>query len=67
MKKLAKNVKEMAAQFWKDEEAQGMMEYILLAVVVVGAVTLVGPKIRRALDTKTDELAGSIGSFDANQ
>ena len=36
-------------KFWKDESGQGMVEYgliiALIAVAVIGALTLLGPKI----------------------
>lgn len=57
--KFYKNLK----AFWNDEEAQGMMEYILLAVAVVAIVSLVGPKITKMVGDKTDNLANEVSTF----
>lgn len=54
-------------RFWNDEEAQGMMEYILMAVAVVAIATLVGPRIRDAVNNKAGELETNLGSFNMNQ
>ena len=65
MKNFTQKLKKTAIDFWNDEEAQGMMEYILLAVVVVGAVTLMREPLLNAISGKTAELGDSIGSFQA--
>ncbi len=61
----SKIVKELK-NFWNDEDAQGMMEYILLAVLVVGAVALLKDPLMGAIRGKSSELSDSISSFDAN-
>lgn len=62
MIKFNQAIKKAAQDFWQDEEAQGMLEYILIAVAVVAAVTLGGQKIRDIVSSKADELEGSVGS-----
>jgi Flp pilus assembly pilin Flp len=52
-------------RFWNDEEAQGMMEYILMAVAVVAIATLVGPRIRTAVMGQADQLESSMGNFNS--
>ena len=49
--------------FWNDEEAQGMMEYILIAVAVVAIASLVGPQIKRAVIGQASNLEGDLGNF----
>lgn len=61
MKKWTSKVKEEAQKFWNDEDAQGMMEYILIAVVVVGIVMLVGPKVKTMISDKADSLGSDLG------
>lgn len=53
-------------RFWNDEEAQGMMEYILMAVAVVAIATLVGPRIRDAVSGQADQLQDNLGDFNSN-
>lgn len=60
MKKLISNVKNEAKKFWNDEEAQGMMEYILIAVAVVGIAFLVGPRIKDAVVGQAKGLEGEL-------
>lgn len=58
----SKIVKELK-NFWNDEDAQGMMEYILLAVLVVGAVALLKEPITNAIQSKSTELTTEISEF----
>jgi len=58
----SKFVKELK-KFWNDEDAQGMMEYILLAVLVVGAVALLKEPITNAIQGKADTLTNDINNF----
>ncbi len=44
----------------KNQSGQGATEYILLLVVVVGLVTLFGPKIKQAMTQKMEALDGQI-------
>ena len=52
-------------RFWNDEEAQGMMEYILIAVAVVAIATLVGPRIRTMVSNQADTLESNMGNFNS--
>lgn len=45
----------------KNQSGQGATEYILLLVVVVGMVVAFGPKIKKAINEKTDTLTGDMG------
>ena len=53
-------------KFWNDEEAQGMMEYILMAVAVVGIASLAGPKIKEIVMGKADDLGNQVGDFNVD-
>ena len=44
--------------FWKDEAAQGMVEYVLLLVIVVGLVVAFKGKLKE----KVDGLIGNLGT-----
>ncbi len=66
MKNIAKTLKKTAVDFWNDEDAQGMIEYILIMVAVVGIVVAVGPKVKSMISGKTDTLEQSIGAYDGN-
>lgn len=50
----------MLLRWFKDEEGQGMVEYgliiALIAIVVIVALTLLGPKIRDIFTKVNDEL-----------
>lgn len=59
-----KIIKELKS-FWNDEDAQGMMEYILLAVIVIGAISVAKDPIMNAIRDKSDSLGADISSFEA--
>lgn len=61
MKKITQAFKKTAVDFWNDEEAQGMIEYILILVAVVAIVTVAGGKIRDMVTNKAGDLEGQIG------
>lgn len=48
----------------REEKAQGLVEYaliiVLIAIVVIGALTLLGPQISNVFNRITDELANAI-------
>lgn len=52
-------MKEMVA-FLKDEDGQGMVEYGLIiglvAIVVIGALTVLGPRIAEMFNSASDQL-----------
>jgi len=52
--------------FWKDESAQGMTEYILLIVVVVALAYLFKDKIKAAVGAKTEQVGSDITNFSGN-
>lgn len=47
-------------RFWKDESAQGMTEYILLLVIVVGLVVLFKDRIQNIIQGKIGELGEKL-------
>ncbi len=60
MKGLKKNFKAM----WNDESGQGMVEYILILVAVIGFVFLVRTRLKESLNSGLDEVNTGVGSFD---
>lgn len=59
--KILKEIK----NFWNDEEAQGMMEYILMAIAVVGiAIALKGP-LTNMVTGQTDQLQSELDNFNS--
>ncbi len=62
-----KNIKNWAKKefkrFCQEESAQGMTEYILLAVVVIGALIAFKQPIQDALSGKTSDVTSEIGNF----
>lgn len=48
---------------WKDEEAQGTAEYVLMIVVAVSLAFIFKDKIIGLMRSKTDELSSEMGSF----
>lgn len=50
--------------FFKDESGQGMVEYgliiALVAIVVIGALTLLGPEIEKVFTKATTELTEAM-------
>ncbi len=59
MKKISNNLKstkDFIKKLWKDESAQGMIEYILILVVVV----IIGGIIKKQMSTTAEEAAGSV-------
>jgi Flp pilus assembly pilin Flp len=47
-------------KFWKDEAAQGMVEYVLLLVIVVGLVVAFKSQIKGKIDGMIGTLGGKI-------
>lgn len=63
MKSLKKNLKAM----WNDESAQGMVEYILILVAVIGFVILVRRRLGESLNTGLSNVDGGISGFTVEQ
>lgn len=59
MNKLKKSLSEM----WKDESAQGMVEYILILVAVVGFVMILRRRLKGSLEAGLSTVDGGIGGF----
>lgn len=59
MNKLKKSLNEM----WKDESAQGMVEYILILVAVVGFVMILRRRLKGSLEAGLSTVDGGIGGF----
>ena len=65
-KHIKKEDKNMLRRFFKDESGQGMVEYALIialiAVVVIGAVVILGGRIKDIFSSAGDELTTSAGA-----
>ena len=59
MKKLARKTKNLL----RNEKGQGMVEYILLLVVVIGLVLVFRRQIADVVKVKTGEVGESINTF----
>ncbi len=64
MKRVTQAFKKTAVDFWNDEEAQGMIEYILILVAVVAIVGYAGKTIKGTISAKADGLEGEIGKVE---
>ena len=62
MKKLAA----FGKKFLADESGQGMAEYILLLVVVIGIVVAFKGQIKAAFDKQVGDVSSSITNFNGN-
>lgn len=60
MKHILNNIKATFTKFVKDESGQGSAEYILLIALVVAVIMMFGPKIKSAIQGKTEQLEGQI-------
>lgn len=58
-----KNIKAFAKRLWNDESGQGMAEYVLLIVVVVGVAMIFKDKIRAMVQTKMTQVSGEFNDF----
>lgn len=64
MKGVAMNkLKSFARRFIKDESGQGMAEYVLLIVVVVGVAFIFKDKIRGMVEKKMTAVGDEFNSF----
>lgn len=55
-------MKETLKKLWKDESAQGATEYILLLVVLVGAIVIFKPRLEKLLTDQTSILENKVNS-----
>lgn len=62
-----KNLKKNFKAFLKDESAQGMVEYILILVAVIGFVMLLRTRLRGTLNSGLDKVDGGVGAFDVQE
>lgn len=61
-----KKMKHLMKTFWNDESGQGMAEYVLLIVVVLGVAFVFKNKIKEMVTNKLEEVSGKMGSFNAD-
>ncbi|MEK6772654.1 MAG: Flp1 family type IVb pilin [Bdellovibrionota bacterium] len=63
MKKLTKKNRRL----FSNEKGQGMVEYILLLVVVIGLVAIFKGRIIEVIKGKTDQVGSGMDSFQVEQ
>jgi len=56
-------MRNLLVRLWKDEEAQGATEYILLLVAIVAVLVIFKDKIKSTLEGKLNDVAGQISNF----
>lgn len=61
MKFIKKHLKEM----WQDESGLGTLEMVMLAVLLVGLVMFLKPKVEGILDKSVEDLGSKVNSFTA--
>lgn len=66
MKKLMIKLKTNFSQKMKDQRGQGMLEYILLLVVIVGLVFLLKEPLKTQVESIQGKLKDSVGSIIGN-
>ncbi len=66
MKKMFKKVKAHFSKKMKDQSGQGMLEYILLVVVIVGLVFFLKAPLTEQVTKVKDQLSNSVGQILGN-
>jgi len=61
-----KSLKSLARALWKDESAQGAVEYILLLVVVVAVAMIFRRQITEAVNSRLADISGGMSGFSVN-
>ncbi len=51
----------MIKQFLKEEQGQSTVEYLLIIMVVVVAISAMGPKLKDLVAKLTDQVFGNVG------
>jgi Flp pilus assembly pilin Flp len=59
-------MKNFFKKLWRDESGQGMAEYVLLIVVVLGVAFLFRERITGMVRDKLGEVSSQFNSFQAN-
>ena len=55
-----KKLKNFAKTLWNDESGQGTAEYVLLIAIVVGALVIFGPQLKKKITDKWGEISGQM-------
>ena len=61
-----KKVKTVLKNIWNDESGAAATEYIFLLVIIVAVAAIFRDKIKDAVSSKMDSVAGEITSFSGN-
>jgi Flp pilus assembly pilin Flp len=62
-----KSLKKFSKRLFKNQAGQGMVEYILLLVIVIGLVMTFKSQISSAIGSKISDLVGDIGGITSQQ
>ncbi len=60
-------VKKNLKALWNDESAQGMVEYILILVAVIGFVMMIRTRLKGTLDTGLKNVDAGVGQFQVQE
>jgi Flp pilus assembly pilin Flp len=63
IKKVKNNLVTVAKNFWADESAQGMTEYILLLVAILAIAMLFKKQIQDTVSAKLETVGSDIKNF----
>ena len=58
-----KSLRKLSKRLLKNDRGQGMVEYILLLVIVVGVVTFFKKPLMEMISDKTGELKTAVGAI----
>jgi Flp pilus assembly pilin Flp len=56
-------LKSFAKRLWADESAQGMLEYVLLAVAIVTIIALFKGKLTSWFNTSAGQIESKVGEI----
>jgi Flp pilus assembly pilin Flp len=62
-----KNLKKNFKAFLKDESAQGMVEYILILVAVIGFVMILRTRLKGTIETGLGNVDQGVSGFQVEQ
>lgn len=60
-----KNIKAFAQRLWNDESGQGMAEYVLLIVVIVGVAFIFKKNIQDMVQRKMGAVSEDFNNFNS--
>ncbi len=62
-----KDIKRDLVALWNDESAQGMVEYILILVAVIGFVMMIRTRLKGTLETGLGNVDSGVSKFQVTE